>query len=359
MPQPDALFKRQALSVPSRISDSNELVDSFLLIVGGKKIVPAVQPQKTETQGNLIQNLKVGGYFGLWYVLNVAYNIVNKKALNNFQVPWTLAALQLGVGGTYAVLVWLSGLRKSPVVTLENLKNMCPVAFYHSSGQLLTVMSLFAGAVSFAHIVKALEPFFSAVISAVFLKSYFKPQVYAALLPVVGGVGIACYSEVNFSWLAFSSAMGSNVACACRANFSKKLMNEPQGKNMNAANLYGVITILSFLMLLPISLSVEATKLSPRWTEALSKGLTAKQMTSDIVLSGIFHYLNNEVMYLALDNVHPITLAVGNTMKRVFIIVASLIVFRNPITMTGAIGSMIGIAGVLIYALTKQYYEKH
>lgn len=30
-------------------------------------------------------------------------------------------------------------------------------------------------------------------------------------------------------------------------------------------------------------------------------------------------------MYLALDNVHPITLAVGNTAKRVFIIVASLV----------------------------------
>jgi hypothetical protein len=30
-------------------------------------------------------------------------------------------------------------------------------------------------------------------------------------------------------------------------------------------------------------------------------------------------------MYLALDNVHPVTLAVGNTAKRVFIIVASLV----------------------------------
>ena len=34
-----------------------------------------------------------------------------------------------------------------------------------------------------------------------------------------------------------------------------------------------------------------------------------------------------QVMYLALDNVHPITLAVGNTAKRVFIIVASLVRF--------------------------------
>ena len=63
-------------------------------------------------------------------------------------------------------------------------------------------------------------------------------------------------------------------------------------------------------------------------------------------------------MYLALSNVHPVTLAVGNTMKRVFIVVASVIVFRNPISVQAAIGSAIGIGGVLLYSLTKQHYEE-
>jgi len=67
--------------------------------------------------------------------------------------------------------------------------------------------------------------------------------------------------------------------------------------------------------------------------------------------------LNNEVMYLALGKVHPVTLAVGNTMKRVFILVASVMVFRNPISVQAGIGSGVGIAGVLLYSLTKQYYE--
>ena len=63
-------------------------------------------------------------------------------------------------------------------------------------------------------------------------------------------------------------------------------------------------------------------------------------------------------MYLALGSVHPITLAVGNTMKRVFIMVASVLVFKNVIASQAAIGSGIGIGGVLLYSLTKQYYEK-
>ncbi|MGK3743248.1 MAG: solute carrier family 35 protein E1 [Bacillariaceae sp.] len=44
-------------------------------------------------------------------------------------------------------------------------------------------------------------------------------------------------------------------------------------------------------------------------------------------------------------------------MKRVFILVASVLVFRNPISMQAGIGSAVGISGVLLYSLTKQYYE--
>mmetsp|Transcript_2911 Transcript_2911/g.4289 ORF Transcript_2911/g.4289 Transcript_2911/m.4289 type:complete len:142 (-) Transcript_2911:21-446(-) len=137
-------------------------------------------------------------------------------------------------------------------------------------------------------------------------------------------------------------------------------MNNPPGNNLSAENLYGVVTLLAFAMLLPVALVGEGLGLSGKWQLALENPNAGNStaLSLRILLSGLFHYLNNEVMYLALSNVHPITLAVGNTFKRVFIIVASLVVFRNPITTQGIIGSIIGVAGVLIYALTKQYYER-
>ena len=55
-----------------------------------------------------------------------------------------------------------------------------------------TVLSLGAGAVSFTHVVKAMEPFFSALVAAVWFRQVFRWQVYAALLPVVAGVSLAC-----------------------------------------------------------------------------------------------------------------------------------------------------------------------
>jgi len=279
--------------------------------------------------------------------------------LNELAAPWTIGTIQLGIGGAYAALLWFLRLRKAPVLTSEGRKRISKVGFYHGSGQLLSMVSLGAGPVSFTHIVKALEPFFSAMISGFVFKKWMKPQVYATLLPVVGGVGYACLKESAFSWLAFWAAMGSNVAFPLRAVYSKACMisngsTDEIGQNLGATNLFAVVTLYSFVLSIPAALLFEGFT---HIQQICSKGLNG-DLLKGIFISGVIHYLNNEVMYLALSNVHPVTLAVGNTMKRVFIIVASVLVFRNPVSSKAAIGSAVGIAGVLLYSLTKQYYEK-
>jgi len=64
------------------------------------------------------------------------------------------------------------------------------------------------------------------------------------------------------------------------------------------------------------------------------------------------------LFFASTPQVDAVTLAVGNTMKRVFIIVASVIVFGNQVSTASKVGSTIGIGGVLLYSLTKMKYEK-
>ena len=64
----------------------------------------------------------------------------------------------------------------------------------------------------------------------------------------------------------------------------------------------------------------------------------------------------NEVAFLALGRVNPVTHAVGNTIKRVVIIIASVVAFKTPVTKLGVIGSSIAIAGTLLYSLAKQKF---
>jgi len=309
---------------------------------------------------DISNRLKIGGYFALWYALNVIYNIVNKKILNEIPAPLTIGSIQFGIGAIYTATLWALSVRKPPKLTPSGRNIVWRIGVYHSSGQLLSMVSLGAGSVSFTHIVKALEPFFSALVSALISGKWMKPQVYATLIPVVGGVSYACLKERSFSWLAFWTAMVSNVAFALRAVVSKSAMGESVGENITAVNLFGLVTWAAFFLSIPVFLIGEGTSILGMWSNAIGEGsyTTASQLARAVIISGLFHYLNNEVMYLALGSVHPVTLAVGNTMKRVLIMVASIIVFRNPVSLQAGIGSAIGISGVLLYSLTKQHYEK-
>jgi solute carrier family 35 protein E1 len=307
--------------------------------------------------GSVLKTMKLGFLFGLWYALNIGYNIYNKKVLNMVpELTYTLAFLQLFVGLAYVLPVWALGVRKAPELTTSEVQTLLPVAVLHSLTHLGAVVSLGAGAVSFTHIVKAAEPAVSALLSAVFLKSFMPIPVYLSLLPVMGGVAMASLTELSFTWLSFGSAMVSNVASAARGIVGKKSMGKPQGKNMNAANLYAVVTILAAGMCLPVALVLEGKKVGPVLAGIKAAGLT-KTLGVQTVASALFYYLYNEVAFLTLDNVAPVTHALGNTIKRVVIILASVIVFGTTMTAQGIIGSGVAIAGVLLYSIAKSYFK--
>jgi len=307
------------------------------------------------SKSSLKETLKVGSFFGLWYALNIGYNIYNKKVLNLVpELVWSVALLQLFMGLLYVLPIWAFGIRKAPELSSDEIKGLLPVAVTHLLTHVGAIISLGAGAVSFTHVVKAAEPAVSAAMSAVFLKSFLPWQVVLTLLPVIGGVAMASLTELSFSWLSFISAMVSNVASAARGIVGKKTMNV--GKNMNASNLYAVMTILSTLMLLPFSLAIDWKSIVPAISRVAGAGKLSELVTQTL-LSCLFYYAYNEVAFLTLDKVAPVTHALGNTIKRVVIILTSVVVFGTKMSTQGAIGSGIAIFGVLLYSLAKNSFK--
>jgi solute carrier family 35 protein E1 len=314
----------------------------------------AAEDPGSEKADPIFETLKTTSFFALWYLFNIAYNIYNKKALNALPMPWTMALLQLFVGIPYVSVLWLTGLRKAPKCSVDNIKTLIPVSLGHLGTHIGAVISLGAGAVSFTHIVKASEPVVSAALSFVILGAVSSWQTYLTLLPIVGGVALASLKELSFTWVGFIAAMVSNLSSALRGILAKKTMGGGVGENMTEVNLYAVLTILSFFFLLPISLMVEPpAAIAAAWATATSSGLTPGYLTKMSLLAGAFYYLYNEVAFLALGRVNPVTHAVGNTIKRVVIIIASVIAFKTPISTLGIIGSSIAIVGTLLYSLAK------
>jgi len=300
-------------------------------------------------------------FFLLWYVINVVYNDTNKTVLKVLNLPWTVSTLQLGLGLLfYTGPLWLSGLRKAPKLSLDNIKAITPVALIHGAGQCVTVMSLGAGSLAFVNVVKSLEPLFNVVFGAIFMNDVLPWQVNACLLPVIGGVAIASAADLSFTWDCFAFAMGSNLAFSLRGVLSKKSMGgKSMGENMDAGNTFAVLTAIAFLACVPVALAIEGPTLAAEWEKAVATGVySSNELLGRLFASGLSFYLYNEVSFYTLDSVHPITHAVGNTIKRVILILFSVIRFGTPMTTQSAIGSTIAIMGVFAYSVAKQVVKK-
>jgi len=298
---------------------------------------------------SLIEPATTVSLFLLWYALNVMYNIINKRVLNKLPHPMSISTVQLMTGSMYyLVTLLIRGKPKLPCPVHAPAKAIYASAFGHAAGQTATLISLEAGAVSFTHIVKSLEPFFSCVFTFLSTRKVMDFRVYLSLIPVVGGVGLACLDKLSYNHLAFFAAMSSNAFFAMRGVKSKQALNSTE---LDAPNLFGVVTCLSALMAIPFALGFEGL--------ALFDGLKGEgELIKKVIISGLFHYLNNEVMYWTLSRVTPVTLAVGNTVKRVFIIVASVIVLGNEVGTKSIIGSSVAICGVMLYSLVKMKYDQ-
>merc|ERR1712238_5428 len=210
-------------------------------------------------------------YFFLWYLGNYLYNITNKLALNaaggKVGFPMTLSSLQLGMG-----------------------------------------------AVSFAQIVKASEPAFSAVLSQFVYGKPVSKAKWLCLPIVIGGVILASVKELDFAFSALISACIANMFAAVKGNENKKLMDTEGLKDRlgSVGNQFAITSILAFLFSIPLVAITEGSRL-PEFIEAAK---TTPAIMKNLVASGLWFYGYNECATLTLKKTSAVTQSVANTAKR-------------------------------------------
>ncbi|KAL3617099.1 hypothetical protein CASFOL_039493 [Castilleja foliolosa] len=125
--------------------------------------------------------------------------------------------------------------------------------------------------------------------------------------------------------------MISNISLTYRSIYSKKAMTD-----MDSTNLYAYISIIALIVCIPPAII----------------------FITDLFWVGMFYHLYNQLATNTLERVAPLTHAVGNVLKRVFVIGFSILVFGNKISLQTGIGPSIAIAGVAIYSFIKAKIEE-
>ncbi|KAF8663094.1 hypothetical protein HU200_055689 [Digitaria exilis] len=337
--------------------------------------------------GGIAATVELGAMIVTWYLLNIYFNIYNKQVLGALPLPlpYTITAFQLAFGSLLIFLMWATKLHPVPKLSAAQLGKILPLAMGHMLGTVFTNMSLGKVAVSFTHTIKASEPFFTVLLSALFLgkvrhlhtpakqiladsivrseaeetaklslisRSPSRVQVpslpvLGTLVPIVGGVALASFTEVSFNWTGLWSAMASNLTYQSRNVLSKKIFAGDEDA-MDDINLFSVITILSFLLSCPLMFLVEGVKFTPGYLQ--STGLNRQELCVRAVLAGFCFHGYQKLSYLILSRVSPVTHSVANCVKRVVVIVSSVLFFRTPISPVNALGTGAALGGVFLYS---------
>jgi len=288
----------------------------------------------------------------LWFGGNIWFNVLNKQVLKVFLYPFTCTCIYLAVSGLAGVAGWASGLVKKPKVTKKQLIAFIPLAICHLLSNVLIMVSLGNVPVSFTHTIKACEPFVMVVTSALILGFRPPKRLVFSLVPVVLGVSIASATELNFNWIGFNAAMASNVASALRNVYTKAHLGDSRG-DLSSYDLLAIVSLMACVMMFPLALFMEGAALTP--SAVASLGLEWGPTVQKIVTAGAIMTLYQQISYNILSRVSPVTHSVMNTIKRVAVIVASVLVFQNPVSVTNAVGTAIALVGVLLYSLVKRW----
>ncbi|XP_059283071.1 glucose-6-phosphate/phosphate translocator 2, chloroplastic-like [Lycium ferocissimum] len=335
---------------PKESKSKDQLVQCNAYEASRPQSIPINIEFDQETQVAAAQKLKIGLYFATWWALNVVFNIYNKKVLNAFPFPWLTSTLSLAAGSLMMLVSWATRIAETPKTDFDFWKALFPVAVAHTIGHVAATVSMSKVAVSFTHIIKSGEPAFSVLVSSLLLGETFPLPVYLSLLPIIGGCALAAVTELNFNLIGFMGAMISNLAFVFRNIFSKKGM---KGKSVGGMNYYACLSMMSLLILTPFAIAVEGPQVwALGWQNAVSQ--IGPNFVWWVVAQSVFYHLYNQVSYMSLNEISPLTFSIGNTMKRISVIVSSIIIFQNPIQPVNALGAAIAIFGTFLYSQAKQ-----
>ena len=330
--------------------------------------------------------LRLGVLFASWYLFNIYFNVYNKRVLNAFPFPVVCTTIHLAVASACMLLTWATRMKSAPKLRTSTLLTILPLGVLHLAGFVLTNASLGSVAVSFTHTIKALEPFFTAVFSAWLLGTFPSALSMLALVPIVGGVILASFTEASFTWAGLLFALGSNFAFQLRNVLSKQYMSTRSYESLEGGgsggthgreyvldqiNLFACITLCACALMLPCVFYLELPKLAdamaavppPGRGMPAPSGIAALQGVATLplhklglwsVLAGLCRTGDVLVSYAILAKVSPVTHSVGNCLKRVVAIAASIVIFQNPVSSKNLTGTVLAITGVFLYSMTKR-----
>lgn len=209
--------------------------------------------------------------------------------------------------------------------------------------------------------IKAAEPITTVITGLIILNESYSRYTYFSLVPICGGVALACYNNDAFQFWCFALSMASNFGFSARAVFTK-ILNAAHSGTFDEVNLFFHISWRGLVFLIPVTALMEGRTILGLIDSNVNPSIQSLQSQIDLpvllallTLNGTMFAAYNLASYAVLKRSELVTHAVLNVFRRVFIIVFTCLYFNVELTMLAVIGVSIATAGVLLFSAFQRY----
>ncbi|CAM9500444.1 unnamed protein product, partial [Sphacelaria rigidula] len=178
-----------------------------------------------------------------------------------------------------------------------------------------------------------------------------------SLLPVVVGVGITSCNQARFRCVTRDTTTGNVTSTTSKNEDTKGINTGKTGlATIERGDTFRLLTTIGAAILLPIAVARESSLWLKLWrgaTVAVDErdGGSWTDVARHCLFAALCWNAYYDLSFRLLDQLHPITHAVGNTFKRVFVIGAGAFAFGGDLGgVKSMVGSALAVLGVLGYS---------
>ncbi|XP_057475290.1 probable sugar phosphate/phosphate translocator At3g11320 [Actinidia eriantha] len=293
------------------------------------------------------------GLVTAWYSSNIGVLLLNKYLLSNygFKYPIFLTMCHMTACSllSYIAIVWLKMVPMQTIRSRVQFMKISALSLVFCASVVSGNISLRYLPVSFNQAIGATTPFFTAVFAYLMMFKREAWLTYVTLIPVVTGVIIASGGEPSFHLFGFIVCVGATAARALKTVLQGILLSS-EGEILNSMNLLMYMAPVAVVLLLPATLFMEENVV----------GITLALARDDIriiwylLFNSALAYFVNLTNFLVTKHTSALTLQVLGNAKGAVAVVVSILIFRNPVSVTGMLGYSLTVIGVILYSEAKK-----
>lgn len=236
------------------------------------------------------------------------------------------------------------------------LRQVGPLSCFLLCGHMFSSVALDKVPVSFLHTIKALSPLFTVAIYRFYFNTHYSPQIYISLIPLTLGVMLACSFELTFTMFGLVCAVSSTVVFVVQNIYSKSLFRD---RKLDKLNTLFYSSTIACLLMTPIWLMLEGDKVAELLFGSVDLEDDERRPLSHLLelvfLNGSTHFAQNVFAFSVLHSVSPVTYSVASLLKRIVVIVASIVWFRQYVSVTQIVGVAMTMCGLAMYQQARIY----